>query len=611
MPKTTKTSFYRRAAEKIGLAFANLNMQQKLLIVFLTLVCLPLIIASYASSFYYTRSIKANTAAYATEITSKMVVNLDDYVTDLYNMSAMPLYNNEFLEWLADPGFSLKKADGMDLYIRNLNKIKPDTVSVYVFDNFGNVMYNIKTGGKRNNLNQVKSEWAKIAAEGDGKPMLVSTQEITNDNSPYYAFSVIRELKQVKFDLSPIGFIVFDTNISAISRQIRDVDQVTKGQTILVDADNKVIFDSDNTLITRDLSGDEAIRKATADRGSFPTTIDGNAYICTYAKSALTNWKMFVYIPMAEATRQADVTRNLTLLMTGIFVMVALFLAIAVSYALTRPLSKIKNLMQEVQTGNLDVSFNQKYRDEVGLLGRHFNIMVMRIRDLLEEVRETQTRKKEAEYAALQSQINPHFIYNTLETIRMRAELNDDEEVADMTFTLGKLLRYGVNHGEQTATIRKELDHLYNYMALQNMRFSNRYVLEVEVPSGDLELPCIKLMFQPIVENAVHHAFKHRMNGGLIRVTARHEGEDVLFFVADDGCGMNEQTLRGLRERMSGNRLVGGDRGIGLRNVNERIKLHYGEAYGLQLTSAQGQGTEVAIRLPRYQIAKEDSPCLR
>ncbi|THF75356.1 cache domain-containing sensor histidine kinase [Cohnella fermenti] len=599
-----------RAFEKLWVAFANLTMQQKLLIVFLTLVCLPLFMISYASSYYYARSIKANTTSYATEITSKTLLKIDDYVTDLYNMSAMPLYNKDFLGWLADPNTGLAKEQGMDLYINNLNKIKPDTVSVYVFDNYGRFKYNIKTGGIRNNLDEVRDEWAKIAMEADGNPVLVSTQEVSTGKDNYYAFSVIRELKQVKFDLAPIGFIVFDTNITAFERQFRDLDDVTKGQTVLVDENDKVIYASDRSLLTRDLSSEESVRQATATSGSFPIRIDGESYITTYARSSLTNWKLIVYIPTAEVTRQAAVTRNVTLLMSGLFVLLALGIAIAISYALTRPLSKIKTLMQEVQTGNLDVSFNQRYRDEVGMLGRHFNIMVTRVRDLLEEVKTTQTRKKEAEYAALQSQINPHFIYNTLETIRMKAELNDDEEVADMTFTLGKLLRYGVNHEEQLATIGQELEHLGNYIALQNMRFSNKFTVLVDIPERDHDIGCVKLMLQPIVENAIHHAFKNRLGTGTIRIDVRHEGTDVVFIVADDGCGMSEQELKTLRERVAG-RLppAARGRGIGLRNVRERIKMQYGEAYGLRIDSREGEGTVVEIRLPLPPEREEAERC--
>lgn len=590
------------AAEKVWIVFANLSMQQKLLIVFLFLVTLPIILVSYASSYSYSKSIEANTTAYATEITSKMMGRLDDYVTDLYNMSAMPLYNSDFLEDLADPGIELDKLKSMDLYIANLNKIKPDTVSVYVFDRFDHVFYNIKSGGKRSNLNDVKSIWTELAAEGGGRPMLVSTQEVsTEGKSPYYAFSVIRQLKELS-NMRPIGTIVFDTNINAINRQIQDVDEVTKGKTVLVDENNSVIYDSDKRIITHNLSKDEAILQATERRGSFRIQMNEKPYICTYAKSTLTNWKMLVYIPLEEATRQASITRDFTLLTTVAFITFASFIAIASSYALTRPLNKIKRLMQEVQTGNLNVSFNLKYRDEVGLLGRHFNMMIGRVQHLLEEVKLTQARKKEAEQIALQSQINPHFIYNTLEMIRMTAEMNDDEEVSEMTYILGKLLRYGVNHAYRSVTVRDEIEHLHNYMTLQNMRFSNKYKLIVDIPEAIYSYSCMKLMFQPIVENAIHHAFKNKQGTGTIIISAGYEADNLRVAVTDDGIGMDEKGLRALEDHMAGKRMIDSGRGIGLRNVHERIKLQYGEDYGLKVASSVEKGTIVMLCLPNQSL---------
>lgn len=601
----------RNGAEKAWTAFANLSMQQKLLVVFVFLVSLPVTLVSYVSSLNYSRSIEANTTAYATEMTSHMLVKLDDYVTDLFNMSAMPLYNKDFLAWLQEPELDLQTQRSMDFYVTNLNKIKPDTVSVYIFDNHGRPYYNIKTGGKRSNFAEAQATWARIARLGDGRPMLVSTQEVSSDwEAPYYAFSVIRELKDVKNDFAPLGYIVFDTSINAIKRQIEGVDQVTKGKTVLVDESNRVVFDSEGKLTTRDISQDESIRRATANRGSFPIRLDGKSFICTYAKSSLTNWKMLVYVPMEEATRQATVTRNLTLLTTAVFIAFALSIAIAASYALTRPISKIKRLMQEVQLGNLDVRFNQKYRDEVGLLGRNFNTMIVRVQELLDRVKVTETHRKEAELDALQSQINPHFIYNTLETIRMRAEINDDEEVADLTYMLGKLLRYSVNHRGSSVTVRMEIEHLENYLALQNVRFSGKYKLELDIAERWYDHPCIKLMFQPIVENALHHAYKNKPGPGTIRLSAWEEGKDLLFAVADDGDGMDEETLKTLKEQIAGARsdLTSG-RGIGLRNVNERLRLQYGEGYGLSVESRADRGTEVKLRLPIAGSGGEESTC--
>jgi two-component system, sensor histidine kinase YesM len=224
--------------------------------------------------------------------------------------------------------------------------------------------------------------------------------------------------------------------------------------------------------------------------------------------------------------------------------------------------------------------------------------MIGRVQNLLEEVKFTQARKKEAEQLALQNQINPHFIYNTLEMIRMTAEVNDDEEVSEMTYTLGKLLRYGINHSNQPVTVRDEIEHLHNYIALQNMRFSNKYKLIIEIPEDIYAYSCLKLMVQPIVENTIYHAFKNRVGTGTITIKAEYSFDKLLFTLSDDGNGMDEQSLKLLRDHIAGTPLIESGRGIGLRNVNERIRLQYGESYGLSVFSKEELGTDVVLHLP-------------
>jgi two-component system, sensor histidine kinase YesM len=590
-------------ADKVKTSFAHLSMQKKLVIVFLFLISLPITAVSYLSYQGYSTSIEENTTDYATEIAAKTMTKLDDYIRDLYNMSAMPLYNTDFLKDLASPESGLSKQNRMDLYIANLNKIKPDTVSVYVFDNYGRQFFNIKSNGIRNNMDEVLPVWRQIAREGNGKPMLVSTQEVSTGSATYYAFTVIRELKELTM-LQPIGFIAFDTNISAIHRSIQNVDAVTKGKTLLVDEHNRVVFDSDISMITKDLTRDEVISKAVNDRGSFSITQEDTSYIVTYVKSQQTGWKMLVYIPVEEIVSQAASTRNFTFLTTIVIIGFALAASMAIAYALTRPLRKIKSLMQDVQFGRLDVSFNAKYNDEVGSLGRHFNLMVIRVQDLLEEVKETQARKKEAEINALQNQINPHFIYNTLETIRMTAEIKGDDEVADMTWTLGKLLRYGVTDGNEMVTVHDEMEHLRNYVALQNFRFSDRFVLLIDIPDTVLYYPCMKLLFQPIVENSINHAFKHREGTGTIRIHTEEDQSDIRFIIADDGVGMNDSALSRIAQRITGgNRKRESAGGLGLRNVNERIRLQYGDGYGLSVNRGVKGGTTITLKLPKPEVA--------
>jgi len=256
--------------------------------------------------------------------------------------------------------------------------------------------------------------------------------------------------------------------------------------------------------------------------------------------------------------------------------------------------------MKVVQTGNLDVTFPVRSRDEVGLVGSAFNRMIIRVKSLIDDVYTAGQRKNEAELEALQNQINPHFIYNTLESIRMTAVLNDDVEVSHMTQLLGKLLRYGMGTGTETVPLTKELEHLEMYMQLLNYRYGNRFELRIDSGTVDLKLPVMKLLFQPIVENAVYHGLDESKSSMTIAINYEQVGNTHSFKISDDGVGMSEATLKNLRMRLNTANAapdVGG-KGIGLRNVNERLKILFGEGYGISIHSELGVGTDVVVRLP-------------
>ena len=593
----------------LSVAF-NMNLQTKMIAVFVFLLSLPILAVSFMAYRHYAGLSEAKTVSYVSEIAHKNTGRLDDYVEDLFNMSAMPLYmssprlSENVMRYLATPGTNLEKVDFLNAYLQYLNKIKPDTVSVYLFDNYGNVFYNVKSYGKRIDLADVAPLWREAAAQGSGSPRLISTQKVPTELSAddsrysYYAFTVVRELKDLHTRL-PIGFIAFDTRLSAFEQWITDLDEVTKGKTMLVDAENRVVYHSDRGRISETLpASSPLVQRALEPKGSFLFDEDGVSYRVIYEQSNRTGWKMFVYVPVSEFTRQAEEVRKFSDASTLLIVAFALVISIIITYALTRPLRKMKLLMVKVQRGDLNVRFNVKYSDEIGSLGRTFNAMLDRIQALLREIQWTQDRKKEVEFESLQNQINPHFIYNTLETIRMTAEANDDEETADMIYVLGRLLRYSVDKGQPLVTVEDELVHLRNYLALQNFRFSDRFVLVEDIPEAMLRYQCLKLIFQPVVENAIYHAFKQKEGSGTIRISAERAGDGVLFHIRDDGVGMGPEELKRLTERLTDRSAEVNSNGIGLRNVHERIQLHYGTPYGLRVSSELGRGTVVTLHLP-------------
>lgn len=584
-------------------SFRHLSMQKKLAIVFIFLIILPITAANYFAYLSYSRLIAQKATDYTLEISSKMINKLEDYVGDMKRITEVTQYyaddNDSLPDYLKLPGITLEKQTKIEYYLQILNNMKKDTNSIYIFDLYGNIFYNFKSLGIRNHVMDDFKNWKAIAEHANGAPVLISTQEISRPNeSPFYLFSVVKEIKDL-FDMSTVGTVVVDANITVIEDAVAELDRVTQGKTIIVDEHNQVIYDSDRKLIATNISDNPAIRKSTEDRGYFTLKIGGEPYIYTYLTSSKLGWKALVYIPLKQLQQGAVVTRNLIWLITVLIIVLALVISLFTSFTLTRPLRKMSELMKQVQDGNLKVSFNVKFKDEISLLGRNFNLMLRRIQELIDEVYAMQARKNQAEMEALQSQINPHFMYNTLETIRMTAITNDDEEVSHMAFILGKLLRYTINQGDETVTIRDELNHLANYMMLQNYRFSNKFHLRVDLDEDMLRHSLPKLVLQPIVENAIFHGLEEQEGDGIIDIRAVREADRMMLIIYDSGIGMSDETLQRLRKSIDpGASPLPTRSGIGLRNVNVRIKLRYGEPYGLFIQSTPGEGTKVTLVLP-------------
>ncbi|CAI6016877.1 sensor histidine kinase [Cohnella sp. JJ-181] len=602
------------------------RMESKLIIVFLFLIILPIGVLTYVAAERYSSSIEKNTVTFVSQLSDQMMGKMDDYIGDMKKISIIPSYQADIMESLkmsnafygsqsegeaGDSGvlteqertrLAIDRKIAGSIYF--INNIKSSTNVVYLFDVYGNPYYAIKNTAIRSDLQDVLPKWTELAEEAHGTPVLVSTQDVAGRaTSSRYVFSVVRKIIDPR-TFESIGMIAIDANIGVIDNIIKDLDKSTHGKTLIVDESGSVVYDSDKSLIGHNLKNSELMPGALTEQGSYHTTIDGKDALAIYKQSAVTGWKVLITIPEGKLMADALRTRTYTIAAALAIMGFALLISLVLVFALTRPLRGLVRMMKEVQTGNLDVAFPVVSRDEAGLVGSAFNRMIDRIKTLIQDIYAVEERKKEAELQSLQHQINPHFIYNTLESIRMTAVLSDNKEVATMTQLLGKLLRYSIHGGLESVPIAKEWEHLRIYVQLLNHRYGSRFELELPDDHETEELSVIKLLFQPIVENAVYHGLDESRSGMRIRVICKRDGKDLLFEVADDGEGMKEETLQKLQASLI-QAPEGDNTGIGLRNVNERIKLKYGETYGLAIRSRFGQGTVVTVRLPAATAAQQ------
>lgn len=266
------------------------------------------------------------------------------------------------------------------------------------------------------------------------------------------------------------------------------------------------------------------------------------------------------------------------------------------SKRLSAPILKLMKQMAKVESGNLDSRVEIRSNDELGRLSHSFNRMVDRLRAYIDEAYVAQIKQKQTELNALKSQIRPHFLYNTLEVIRMSAVDKDDHEVADMILSLSNQLKYVIDYGEEKVSIRSELDNIKDYFYIISVRYDQRFEFNCHVaPEVDLNWHILKLSLQPIVENAIQHGLKQQGRGTVGLTVARRE-RTIVITVYDDGAGMSSDTLMSLNRALNDPEAPG--KNVGLKNVHERIKSVFGEAYGIVINSREHLGTSIVLTFP-------------
>ena len=280
--------------------------------------------------------------------------------------------------------------------------------------------------------------------------------------------------------------------------------------------------------------------------------------------------------------------------------MVAVILATFMSSTITKPIKVLKDSMKEVEKGNFkNASIALHSNNEIGSLSNSFNVMTQEIQNLMEQNIHEQKQKRKSELKALQSQINPHFLYNTLDSIIWMAEGGRTNEVVLMTSSLAKLMRQSFINQEETVSIDKEIEYVRSYLTIQKMRYKDKLEFEIDIDPFIRQDEIVKLVLQPIVENAIYHGIKYKEEIGLIRIEGFEQDGKIIITIKDNGAGMDAQTLQHILEENKENY---NSNGVGVYNVHMRLQLYYGPEYGIRYESILGVGTIATITIPRKQV---------
>jgi two-component system sensor histidine kinase YesM len=402
----------------------------------------------------------------------------------------------------------------------------------------------------------------------------------------------------------PILYLASNVRVDFLSSYYNRIEKGIPGNFLILDGEGGYIANSHEEL-GRDFAVrvSALIAEGSAASGSFDAVLSGQRWFVVYSVSPRTDWKYTVAVPSNTVFGQIYNIQKFFILTALVITALILPVCFIVSGGVYRPMEKLVLAMQEIEAGRLDVRINDRRGDEYQKVYLGFNKMAEELNKLVEDLANEQVLKKQAEINALQAQINPHFLYNTLDSIYSIAVMHKVDEISKITAALSKFFRTSLSGGKQDITLKEELDIIKNYLVIQNIRFNNKIEFTISVPPEYLDLAIPKLLLQPIVENSIYHGMERKKGKGHLSVRCLREGNLLRILVSDDGIGMSPGQLRSLRASIEGE---GGEGALGkvargnfaLRTLSRQLILKYGEGCGLEIESSPGEGTTVSVSIP-------------
>ena len=472
---------------------------------------------------------------------------------------------------------------------------------IYFFTNNGTVFSASKGYEIRYNYRPEESDWYRrtIAAKGKLIASDVRVHDFLLTSEPTIFFTTMI------FDpdtTKPLGVLLIDCNLAVFDNITRN-PAPNQANVFLLDGQGGLIYRSAKTPVHQRLDP-RLLRRIVGRRDGIFLDRTRKKYVL-FQTLAERDWKIVANFPIEELRYKFKPTIGFTIFFIAIGIVLSFIAAVLFSDYFSKPLVQLANLMKTSHdTQNLTV--NEQYRkrhDEIGTLYRYFESLIERINNLIKDKYQTQLIVMDAEMKALESQINSHFLYNTLESINSIAEIEGIEKIAVMTKALGDMFRYSIKTDSELVTLAEELKHIQDYLVIQKIRYDGKFRLELEIEAGLLNVKILKLILQPLVENAICHGLETKKSPGEVKIRAYREEQRLVFLISDNGVGIDPQQLariaRDLREKPEFEGLGRRNkRGIGIANVNARIQLYYGPDYGLTLTSELGQNTCIRVVVP-------------
>jgi two-component system sensor histidine kinase YesM len=586
---------------------ASLSIRTKLLVLIFIFLCVPFLISGILWYEKSTKSLENNATQYSQQLVNQISGHLDSYFSDL-ERSTFPLITHPHVQ----DYLQLDKEDRYGFISLN-QKIKEELIPNFIFGRtdiygFSIVSENgiIASYGDYIPDNILYNLLQEEQTEAAGKYTIQGIHYI-NDNP---VLTVSRKFKDtLRYTVN--GQIVINLKLNMITSIAEKTKLGDTGFIWIIGPNSEIIYHPEKEKWGQTVSPSYFIDIENNPSGSFVREEADGDKLIIYKKSSENDLILISEIPMKEVMSDMIDFRNLTIVGGSLLILFVLTVLMVYSYYLSKNLSNLQRLMKKAENGDLNVKAPEHRYDEIGGLNRSFNKMVTEIRRLIEVIhvsklseKEAQIKQREATMQALNSQINPHFLYNTLEVINSYAIMENVMPVSRMVTSLAKIFRYNMGNPKQIGKLQEEIDHIQTYFDIQKERYPYLHT-EFDINSDDLEkVNSVRMILQPIIENAIVHGYeKHNMKPQYIGIIGKMEPQAYILQIVDRGGGMDAASKEKFnryftttKSKQPNNEITFDN--IGLWNVHYRLRLHFGEPYGIYIRKSNSSGTIIELILP-------------
>ena len=578
------------------------SVKTTMLCLFSLLIVITMAIFLLISVDYTKKTVLENSTDYTSRLVRQVNRDIDSYIDYMENISSMIIQGGDVQRYLF---MKMPKEETEEVYGRIVTQFntvvetRQDISNIAVVTPERDFIINGGMDKLNENVSLQDVEWFEKALEGDESILTASHVQHVIRNNYKWVVTLSKGIENPQTGENG-GVFFIDLNYKLLKDLCENNSLATNSYVFIVDEAGKIIYHPKQQLLYNGLKEERIGEVLECASDSYFVTDErgeGEGKLYTVSVSEKTGWRVVGVADISELMKNKEETESVYVLTAVILLGIAMVLAIFLATAITRPIKELKDSMKEVEKGNFEnTAVVIRSDSEIDSLGNSFNLMTAKIRQLMKQNIYEQEEKRKSEMKALRSQINPHFLYNTLDSIIWMAEGGKNKEVVRMTSALARLLRQSISNDNERIPLEKEVDYAGSYLTIQKMRYKDKLEYEIEVAEDIKKEEIINLILQPLVENAIYHGIKYKGSKGLIKIVGYGEDDKIILKVIDNGIGMDEAALKGIFDKSKESE---GKNGVGVHNVQTRICLYYGAEYGLCFESVLGQGTTATITIPR------------